>query len=97
MQVIIITDETVQSICETEFPSDILNKRKITVQTVSGLTLCMISKGKFIRAASNSMSASFVRAARNSVLASFVRFKRHSDTSLFLQSLTLITVRKTKP
>jgi len=38
MQVRIIRDETVQSICETEFPSDIINKRKITVQTVSVIT-----------------------------------------------------------
>jgi hypothetical protein len=38
MQVRIIRDETVQSICENEFPSDILNKRKITVQTVSVIT-----------------------------------------------------------
>lgn len=38
MQVRIIRDETVQSICENEFPSDILNKRKRTVQTVSVIT-----------------------------------------------------------
>jgi hypothetical protein len=37
------------------------------------------------------------RAANNRMLTTFVRFIRHSDTSLFLYSLTLITVRKTKP
>jgi len=42
MQVGIIRDETVQSICETEFPSDILNKRKITVQTVSVITFVCV-------------------------------------------------------
>ena len=41
-----IRDDTVQRICETEFPSDILNKRKGTVKTASVNNICgMINKG----------------------------------------------------
>lgn len=79
MQVGIIRDETVQSICETEFPSDILNKRKITVQTVSVITFVCVWSIK-----ANSKSA-----ACNSVLAIICKVQKTLWHQPFLTKLNL--------